>query len=266
MNLQSIAKRFIKFGKRDPRLQSGYDCIFEHQDYEGGDLVTWIEEGIQGYKQWYQPVRFDENLIAHVTTPPNWDQDPGLDKESGIARWEHIVKRNIPDVKGKRVLDVGCNVGVFSIELSRLGAREVIGLDRDLTIPQKPDFLPRQNIVRQAEFVRDAISLKTGENLKVRYVPCNVADYQTIEALGKFDLIMALNVVYHELDKMEKLLETLASLTNSLILQTTLAHGSPIKEWAEISTHIEILTKLGFTKISIDAPVGYLQPVILATR
>ena len=249
--------------KRKP--QRG-DCEYVHPKFTGGDLAVWINQGIRGYKQWYQPVDFGDGLEAHVTTPPDWQPNPELDEFSGLSRWNFIVKRNIPDVSGMRVLDVGCNVGVFSIELSRLGAKEVIGVDRDFEIPQKPDFLPRQNIVSQAEFVRDAISLRTGESLNIHYKPINFSDYQSYTKLGHFDVIMALNVAYHELEGMEPMLKTLASMTNTLILQTALSHGSPIKEWASLPTHVEILLRIGFTSLEIDAPSGYEQPIIVARK
>lgn len=248
------------------KSESGNDCAYEHPNYSGKDLNDWINAGIKGYKQWYQPVDFGDGIKAHVTIPPDWEPTPELDEHSGISRWEYIVKRNIPDVTGMRVLDVGCNVGVYSLELSKLGAKEVIGVDRDFDIPQKPDFLPRQNIVSQAEFVRDAIALKSNISFNIVYKPINFSDYKSYINLGKFDLIMALNVAYHELEGMEEMLRTLGSMTNTLILQTALSHGSPIKEWASLPKHVEILTKIGFTSIEIDAPVGYEQPMIVAQK
>ena len=251
---------------RSQKGLAGQDCAYEHPKYLGGEINDWIKAGVAGYKQWYQPVDFGDGITAHVTIPPDWDPRPELDKHSGLSRWEYIVKRNIPDVTGMRVLDVGCNVGVFSIELFKLGASEVIGVDRDFDIPQKPDFLPRQNIVSQAEFVRDALALKTNCTFNIKYKPINFSDYNSYLNLGSFDLIMALNVAYHELDGMEDMLRTLGSMTNTLVLQTALSHGSPIKEWASLPKHVEILTKIGFTSIEIDSPVGYEQPIIVARK
>jgi SAM-dependent methyltransferase len=263
-SLKSVIQGFVDLNLKKRSHRD--DCDYVHPKFTGGDLAAWINQGIHGYKQWYQPVDFGDGLKAHVTIPPDWHPNPELDEFSGLTRWEYIVRRNIPDVKGMRVLDVGCNVGVFSIELSRLGAKEVIGVDRDFEIPQKPDFLPRQNIVSQAEFVRDAISLKTGETLNIEYKPINFSNYQSYTNLGQFDVIMALNVAYHELEGMEPMLTTLASMTNVLVLQTALSHGSPIKEWASLPVHVEILTRIGFTSIVIDAPTGYEQPVIVARK
>ena len=267
MNNSLLSRTLSLFGSLSSRKgTAGKDCAYEHPKYSGGDLNDWIKAGIVGYKQWYQPVDFGDGVYAHVTVPPNWDSSPELDEFSGLSRWNYIVKRNIPDVTGMRVLDVGCNVGVFSLELFKLGAREVIGIDRDFDIPQKPDFLPRQNIVSQAKFVRDAIALKGNYSFNVEYKPINFSDYNSYLNLGTFDLIMALNVAYHELDGMEDMLRTLGSMTNTLVLQTALSHGSPIKEWASLPKHVEILTKIGFTSIEIDSPVGYEQPIIVGRK
>jgi SAM-dependent methyltransferase len=267
VNKKSLFNTILRFVKLDLRKNlQRKNCDYVHPKFPGGDIDAWINQGIRGYKQWYQPVDFGDGLRAHVTIPPDWNPAPELDEFSGLSRWNFIVKRNIPDVRGKRVLDVGCNVGVFSIELSRLGAKEVIGVDRDFEIPQKPDYLPRQDIVSQAEFVRDAISLKTAESFNIKYKPIDFSNYNSYTSLGHFDVIMALNVAYHELEGMEPMLTTLGSMTDVLILQTALSHGSPIKEWASLPTHVDILTRIGFTSIVIDAPAGYEQPVLVARK
>lgn len=255
-------RRFI--GRSQIENQVNGDNAYIHSPYNGGDLNTWILENIDKYKQWYQPIDFGNGIVAHVTVPPDWSQKPELDSDYGLGRWDFIIKRNLPNVTEKRILDVGCNSGLYSIELSKLGATEVIGIDRDQFIPQKPDFLPRQNIVAQANFVLEAIKLVSGENFNVKYEACDFSNYSKLESLGNFDVIMALNVVYHELDGMKSILRTFKKMSKTLVLQTALGHGEPIAEWAKVETHIKILLELGYTNIKIDAPIGYLQPVIVA--
>jgi predicted RNA methylase len=38
------------------------------------------------------------------------------------------------DIKDKRVLDIGCRDGLFCFEAEKLGAKEVIGIDNDLSM------------------------------------------------------------------------------------------------------------------------------------
>jgi tRNA (mo5U34)-methyltransferase len=37
----------------------------------------------------------------------------------------------LPDVRGKAVLDVGCNAGYYAYEMKRRGAARVVGIDTD---------------------------------------------------------------------------------------------------------------------------------------
>jgi tRNA (mo5U34)-methyltransferase len=42
--------------------------------------------------------------------------------------WENVAKL-LPDLEGRRVLDVGCNDGYFLFACRRLGAAEVVGIE-----------------------------------------------------------------------------------------------------------------------------------------
>src|SRR6266436_4828515 len=44
------------------------------------------------------------------------------------------------DLAGKRVLDIGCRDGLFSFEVEKMGAQEVLGIDNDLS-PGATEFL-----------------------------------------------------------------------------------------------------------------------------
>jgi 2-polyprenyl-3-methyl-5-hydroxy-6-metoxy-1,4-benzoquinol methylase len=241
---------------------------YQHGHFDGGDLDTWIRAGISGYQQWYQHVEFGGGIEAHVTTPPNWSPAPHLNEHSGLDRWNAIIKRNLPDVGGMRVLDLGCNVGLYSIELARLGAREVIGVDRDLNIRQRTGALPRVNLVSQAEFVKEALELREGQvtGFPVIYKAIDFQNLSEIQKLGRFDLILALNVVYHELDRAPDLLKTLSDMTDNIVLQSSIAHPDPIKRWAAPSWNVEELLRNGFTQVTVDSPQSYQQPVITGIR
>lgn len=230
------------------------------------NLSEWIKTGITGFKEWYQPVDFGDGLIAHVTTPPDWQESPDLDAIRGMAKWDFIVKRNIPDVTGKRVLDVGCNNGVFSLQLAKNGASEVIGIDRDITITQKStDVLPKQNIIEQANFVKHVFEIKDRKKYPIEYI---VEDFSNINVskFGRFDLIIALCVVYHQLRDTPKIIKALSEMTDHLILQTTLLHPGELGYWADPYRLAELLNRSGFSKIEIDSPQNYSWPMIIGKR
>ena len=239
---------------------------FRHNEYSGQNFDAWLLHGIAGYQQWYQCVDFGNGIVAHVTTPPEWKPDPSLDASSGMDRFDFIIRPNLPDVSGLRVLDLGCNVGLYSLAVAKMGAREVVGVDRDLRIRQRTGQLPFVDLVSQAEFVKSAFEIRDSTKYPVIYKAIDFQNLDDLRSLGTFDLILALNVVYHELDRAPKLIEVLGEMSKQLLLQSSLVHPSPISEWAKIETNIAMLMSAGFDKITIDCPVGYLQPVIRAAK
>jgi len=239
---------------------------FRHEDFDNTDVGDWITRGITGYQQWYQHVDFGNGIVAHVTSPPDWAPNPALNASSGMDRFNFIIKRNLPDVSGMRVLDLGCNVGLYSLALARLGAREVIGVDRDISIRQRTGRLPCVDLISQAEFVRTAFEIRENRKFSVSYRAIDFQNLVQLRSLGKFDLIIALNVVYHELDRAPSLLETLGRMTDDLVLQSSVVHPSPIREWAMPSKTAEMLISAGFDKITIDSPSDWLQPIIRGVR
>lgn len=46
------------------------------------------------------------------------------------------------DLKGKRVLDVGCRDGLFSFAAESMGAAQVVGIDNDLSKPATEFLIP----------------------------------------------------------------------------------------------------------------------------
>ena len=239
---------------------------FKHSEFDGYDLDSWIQRGILGYQQWYQSVDFGNGIIADVTAPPDWQPRPELNPGSGLDRWNFIIRRNLPDVQGMRVLDLGCNVGLYSIELARMGAREVVAVDRDTTIRQHTGRLPRVDLVSQAEFVREAFELRESKKYPVKFQAIDFNNLTALKSLGWFDLILALNVVYHELDRAPSLVNTLGEMTNDLVLQGSVGHPAPIREWALPERSVQMLTTAGFDFVTVDYPYGYSQPVVRGVR
>ena len=71
---------------------------------------------------------------SHATSNPDmpYQQIDGVGERDCAHRWS-ILR---PEVKGKRVLDIGCNLGYFSDRSMKEGARSVFALDRDEFIVQ----------------------------------------------------------------------------------------------------------------------------------
>lgn len=81
------------------------------------------------------------------------------------------------DLKGKRVLDIGCRDGLFSFEAERMGSLEVIGIDNDLSKPALEFLIPY---------------FKSG----VRMFEMNLFDLSPA-AFGLFDVVILAGVLYH---------------------------------------------------------------------
>jgi len=81
------------------------------------------------------------------------------------------------DLKGKRVLDVGCRDGLYSFLAERKGAAEIVGIDHDLSLGAVELLIP---------FMQS----------KVRMHEMNLLDLKP-ESFGKFDVIVFAGVLYH---------------------------------------------------------------------
>lgn len=230
------------------------------------EIYKWISDGIASFREWYQPVDFGNNVIAHQTLPPDWHPAPELlhDVGGGLAKWNYIVKRHIPDVSGRRVLDLGCSSGLFSIELARMGAREVVGIDRNAEIQHRSSSIPpQQDVIAQAKFVKSAFELLDGSTYPIRFIAHDIGRLEEL-GLGRFDLVIALCVVYHELDRMPELVRKLAGMTNHLVLQANNVHGGELGKYSNADYHVALLKKVGYTYVETDAPEGYLLPLVVA--
>lgn len=81
------------------------------------------------------------------------------------------------DLKGKRVLDIGCRDGLFSFAAESMGAAEVIGIDNDLSKAATEFLIPFFNS-------------------KVQMHQMNLYDLKP-ESFGRFDVVIFPGVLYH---------------------------------------------------------------------
>jgi tRNA (mo5U34)-methyltransferase len=115
--------------------------------------------------------------------------------------WQTIQKLLPRDLRGKTVLDVGCNAGFYSFEAKRRGAERVLGVDGQ-----------RQH-VRQGLFVRKVLGLA------VEFRRLNVYELSP-RNVGQFDVTLALGLLYH-LKHPILALENLYQVTKELLVIET---------------------------------------------
>jgi 2-polyprenyl-3-methyl-5-hydroxy-6-metoxy-1,4-benzoquinol methylase len=90
-----------------------------------------------------------------------------------------MIRRNLHtlDLRGKRVLDIGCRDGLFCFEAERMGAAEVIGIDNDPSVAAREFLIP---------FFRSQVKMHE----------LNLYDLMP-GTFGKFDVVIFPGVLYH---------------------------------------------------------------------
>lgn len=92
-------------------------------------------------------------------------------------KWRKFSHALPSDLRGKSVLDVGCNAGFYSFEMKRRGAARVLGIDAS------PHYLA------QARFAADTL------NLDVEFR--QLSTYQLASLRERFDIVLFMGVLYH---------------------------------------------------------------------
>jgi tRNA (mo5U34)-methyltransferase len=126
-----------------------------------------LKERIEALGPWFHNIDLD----GVWTAPDHFLGDyPG-------AKFRRFA-RELPDVRGKSVLDIGCNAGFYSIEMSRRGASRVLGIDSD------------ERYLAQARLSAEVLGCDDIEFAKL--------DVYDVGAIGeRFDLIIFMGVLYH---------------------------------------------------------------------
>ena len=97
-------------------------------------------------RAWYQTIKFEDDIISKGSP---W---------CGEMAWDSIKTFLPKSLEGKRVLDLGCNAGLFSVKTALMGAKEVIGIDW-------PGWSPEVDFQEQQKFVTSYFSQKYNKTL-----------------------------------------------------------------------------------------------------
>jgi SAM-dependent methyltransferase len=112
-------------------------------------------------------------------------------------------------LKGKRVLDLGCNAGYWSLAAAEAGADFVLGVDG------------RQMHVDQANFVFEVKGIDKG---RYQFAEGNVYDFDYAK-YGEFDIVFCFGLLYH-IAKPVSLIELISEVnTDVLVLDTGIVRG-----------------------------------------
>jgi len=119
--------------------------------------------------------------------------------------WESVAGL-LPGLKGRRVLDVGCNDGFFLFACRRLGAAEVVGIEAS------------QHFYNHAVLVNRLLDLG---GITIHRMDA----YDVGAELGAFDVTLVLGLIYH-LKNPFLFIERVSALTTSTILVETAVRNS----------------------------------------
>lgn len=130
---------------------------------------------------------------------------------SRVNRHEQRVKyfleplRRLGALEGKRVLDLGCNSGFWSLKCLEFGAVFVQGIDG------------HQANIDQAMFVFEA---KGVDRDKFAFIAADMFEYD-LSTLGQFDVVLNLGLMYH-ISRPVELLDKIRSVNTDLLVIDTL--------------------------------------------
>jgi tRNA (mo5U34)-methyltransferase len=156
-----------------------------------------LEERIEALAPWFHNIK-----LGGVWTAPNHflGDYPG----AKFRRFE----RSLPDVRGKCVLDIGCNAGFYSIEMKRRGADRVVGIDSD------------GRYLDQARLASETLGIDDIELANL--------DVYDVAALGeKFDLVIFMGVLYHLRHPLLALDLIREHVAGDMLLFQSMQRGSP---------------------------------------
>jgi tRNA (mo5U34)-methyltransferase len=131
------------------------------------DQGSHVAEKIRRLGEWFHNI----NVRGVLTAPEHFLGD------FPRVKWERFQHAMPTDLRGKSVLDIGCNAGFYSIEMKRRGADRVLGIDFD------------ERYLAQAHFAADTLGLE------IEFRKLSVYD---VHELGEqFDIVLFLGVFYH---------------------------------------------------------------------
>jgi SAM-dependent methyltransferase len=217
------------------------------------DIIDGIKKMV-----WYSAVDFGNGVIARTNHPPSYSVGPDS-IHTGEGKWSYIIKRNLPNLQGKRVLDLGCNNGIMCIRAAREGAADVVGMDNSSLW---------KGWLEQAQFVKEAIEWRCRTRYPIKYIDSDMSEVPKL-GLGYFDVVLILCCLYYlPDDKIDALLGYLQKNSGHVLIQcnTSGVHFGQVEKRTSPGYMANALRKAGFKFIYTDEPFFYKNPVVVGSN
>ena len=138
---------------------------------------------------------------------------------------------SMADLKGKRVLDVGCGDGTYTLELASSGAAEVLGVDA----------------------AEDAVKLASERAQSLDNVSFKVADiYSLHEVVGTYDIAVVRGILHH-LYNVQDAIKNIISVADDIIVVEPNGFNPALKVIEKLSRYHREHEEKSFSPVSLDA-------------
>ncbi len=163
-----------------------------------------LRERIAAFPRWHY--RFD--FEGGVSTPIAKPEEMNRHEQRRRYFFDALLKVCGGSLQGRRVLDLGCNAGFWSLQAIEAGADFVLGVDG------------RQMHVEQANLVFEA---KGVDPARYRFEEANIFEHDFAE---RFDVALCLGLMYH-ISKPVELFEIFAGVDAAIVVIDTSVSFAP---------------------------------------
>ena len=162
-----------------------------------------LQQRLDAFAEWHYAFRFEAGVGTDVRYRSG---APARAVDHPLQRFAHFMPPLIAaaggSLAGRRVLDIACNAGFWSIQCALLGAAEVVGFDG------------RPELVEQARLLESAVGTRNA-----RFECIDFSD-MTPARFGTFDVVLNLGILYHLPDPLDALRRSLAMTSGLMLLDT----------------------------------------------
>ncbi|RMD69308.1 MAG: DUF1698 domain-containing protein, partial [Gammaproteobacteria bacterium] len=160
-----------------------------------------LRRRVQAFPRWHYAIDLGHGIETPIHDP-TW---ANRHRQRKRYFFDPLVKAGL--FQGKRVLDLGCNAGFWSLAAVEAGCSFVLGIDA------------RRMHIEQAELVFKAKGIPKE---RYRFVHANIFDVAL--PASSFDIALCLGLLYHTCKPMELLERIRAANTDILIIDSTVAN------------------------------------------